>query len=355
MAGIAQKRGDAEEMKGGVLLRCDAGARVGMGHYRRCRAMATALREEGVEVRWRIGVEAGVSFPEGMDGVELIEAGAEAWEEFVQVAGGFSLVVIDHYELAAAADEKAGFAWMRFDAGVRREPTSAVLIHNALPGTREADYAGRLRNPEARVLSGPGFALLDGSFAEEREMQPDRSGQTGRILLTFGGGDDRGATVAALDELDRCLPEGTRVVATSSANRSLEALKERAARDPRIELRIDETRMAGLMAGVDAAVTAGGTTLNELACLGVPGWVVAIAENQERPARMWADAGAMRYGGTFESGKSFEGLGDFLRNEAGLRVMGGRGRELVDGQGAVRTAREIRRFLSDWQEGRNVV
>lgn len=346
MAGIAQKRGTAEEMKGDVLLRCDAGARVGMGHYRRCRALATALREEGVEVRWRIGVEVGGSFPEGMEGVELIEAGAEDWEEFVQVAGRFSLVVIDHYKLAAEADEKAGFPWMRFDAGVRREPTSAVLIHNALPGTRKADYAGRLRNPEARVLSGPGFALLDKSFAEEREMHRDRTGKTGRILLTFGGGDDRGATVAALDELDRCLPEGTWVVATASPNRSLEALKERAARDTRIELRIDETRMAGLMAGVDAAVTAGGTTLNELACLGVPGWVVAIAENQERPARMWTDAGAMRYGGIFGIRKGFEGLGEFLGDEAGLRAMGLRGRELVDGLGTERTAREIRGVLS---------
>lgn len=344
-------------MKGAqeILLRCDVGPQVGMGHYRRCRALARALAEVGIQTCWRIGVEVGGCPPEDSARVELIEAGKEGWEEFCEVAQEYRLVVIDHYKLAADADEKAGFPWVRFDAGVRTESTSAVLIHNALPGTREVDYAGRLRNPEARALSGPGFALLDKSFAEEREMQRDRSGKTGRILLTFGGGDDRGATVAALDELDRCLPEGTRVVATASANRSLEALKERAARDTRIELRIDETRMAGLMAGVDAAVTAGGTTLNELACLGVPGWVVAIAENQERPARMWAGAGAMRYGGTFESGKSFEGLGDFLRNEAGLRAMGVRGRDLVDGQGAVRTAREICRFLSDWQEGRNVV
>jgi hypothetical protein len=116
--------------------------------------------EEGLDVSWRIGVEAGGSFTDSKERVELTEAGAEDWREFSRVACGFDLVVIDHYELAAEADKRADFPWMRFDAGVGREPTTAALIHNALPGMHQDDYAARLLNPKARVLKGPMRSML---------------------------------------------------------------------------------------------------------------------------------------------------------------------------------------------------
>jgi spore coat polysaccharide biosynthesis predicted glycosyltransferase SpsG len=337
-------------MKGKVLLRCDLGARIGMGHYRRCRALAEASYEEGLDVSWRIGVEAGGSFTDSKERVELTEAGAEDWREFSRVACGFDLVVIDHYELAAEADKRADFPWMRFDAGVGREPTTAALIHNALPGMHQDDYAARLLNPKARVLKGPTYALLDGSFLRARLNDKKKPTAVSRILLTFGGGDDRGATQAVLAELDQCLPDAVRVVVTGSANSSLPKLQALAESDSRIELRVDEAEMARVMPGVDAAVTAGGTTLNELACLGVPAWVVAIAGNQIRPAQLWDKAGAMKFGGEFPGESAFAGLREFLEDQSQLHRMGELGKSLVDGLGAQRTARTIGGLLTGESE-----
>lgn len=312
-----------------------------MGHYRRCRALAAALCEKGLEVNWRIGVEAGGDLGEAREGVELTEAGTEDWPKFSREVRCFDLVVIDHYGLATEADKRADFPWMRFDAGAAQEPTTAVLVHNALPGARKEDYAERLIYPEARVLAGPSYALLDESFVRARLIDKKRHPAVKRVLLTFGGGDDRGATRAALEELDRCCPDAVRVVVTGSANSSLPELRALAASDSRIELRVDEAEMARVMAVVDAAVTAGGTTLNELACLGVPALVVAIAENQVRPAMLWEAAGATKFGGRFPQEDAFAGLGEFLQDQRGLVRMGERGRSMVDGRGAERTAQVI--------------
>ena len=333
-------------MNSRILLRCDAGARIGMGHYRRCRALDAALRDKGLEVTWRVGLEAGASLGETTERAEFTEAGSENWTNFARLARLFDLVVIDHYGLAAEADRKTDFPWMRFDAGLSREPTTAALIHNALPGTQEEDYAGRLISTGARVLTGPTYALLDGSFSRARLSDRRNLTAVSRILLTFGGGDDRGATQAALAELDQCWPDAVRVVVASSANASLPELRVLAASDSRIELRVDESEMARVMAGVDAAVTAGGTTLNELACLGVPAWVVAIADNQVRPALRWEAAGAAKFGGDFPNEGAFEGLREFLQDQRGLLRMGERGQGMVDGQGAQRTAQVISGLLA---------
>lgn len=317
-----------------------------MGHYRRCRALESALCDEGLDVTWRIGLEAGASLGESRAGAEFTEAGTESWADFACAARAFELVVIDHYGLAAEADRLADFPWMRFDVGSSREPTTAVLIHNALPGTKEEDYAGRLLNPGAQVLAGPSYALLDVSFARARLSDRKESAAVSRLLLSFGGGDDRGATQAALAELDQCCPDAVRVVVASSANASLPDLRALAASDSRIELRVDEAEMARVMAGVDAAVTAGGTTLNELACLGVPAWVVAIAENQVRPALLWEAAGAAKFGGEFPPKSAFTDLGKFLQDRRALVRMGDCGRRMLDGQGAQRTARVISGLLA---------
>jgi UDP-2,4-diacetamido-2,4,6-trideoxy-beta-L-altropyranose hydrolase len=333
-------------MNGRILFRCDAGARIGMGHYRRCRALDAALRDKGLDVSWRIGLETSASLGESGERVEFTEAGSENWTNFACLARLFDLVVIDHYGLAAAADRKADFPWMRFDAGLSREPTTAVLVHNALPGTQEEDYAGRLINTGARVLTGPTYALLDGSFSRIRLIDRRNFTAVSRILLTFGGGDDRGATQAALSELDQCWPDAIRVVVTGSTNSSLPELRALAASDSRIELRVDEAEVARVMGGVDAAVTAGGTTLNELACLGIPAWVVAIADNQVRPALKWEAAGATKFGGQFPNEGAFKGLGDFLQDQRALFRMGECGRSMVDGQGAQRTAMVLSELLS---------
>ena len=72
----------------------------------------------------------------------------------------------------------------------------------------------------------------------------------------------------------------------------LKRVMEATRSDTQTHLHIDTPAMAKLMAEVDLAVGAGGTTTWERACLGLPAIVTAIADNQRDNVRALAAAGA---------------------------------------------------------------
>jgi spore coat polysaccharide biosynthesis predicted glycosyltransferase SpsG len=203
--------------------------------------------------------------------------------------------VVDHYRLTARSQEilnAGGLRWMQFGNRLHTHPLLGDMVHDASPGADAAHYAARLSRPETRFLAGPAYALVDESFASQRaRLAPPGPRPVDAILLTFGGGDDRGATLAALDWLDAAGFAGRRLVLTTGLNPSLPALRERAGRSPRIDLHVDNWHPAPLMAQCQLAICAGGTSLYELACLGVPPLIVCIAENQLASASGWDAAG----------------------------------------------------------------
>jgi spore coat polysaccharide biosynthesis predicted glycosyltransferase SpsG len=103
--------------------------------------------------------------------------------------------------------------------------------------------------------------------------------------------------------------------------------------------------MAALMLRADLAVTAGGITLFELACLGTPAIVVCGERFEMETAERMHEAGAALhagFGGDLEPARLSSAL-DSLAGDFELRKrMSARGREMVDGQGAHRVMALIR-------------
>jgi RimJ/RimL family protein N-acetyltransferase len=113
-----------------------------------------------------------------------------------------------------------------------------------------------------------------------------------------------------------------------------------------VHLLTDVRDMAGLMASADLAVSAAGSTCWELAFMGVPMVVVSLAANQTPMADGLAAAGlALNLG--WHEGLSIQRINDALRRLIGdaqlRREMSNRGRECVDGRGADRVTRMLRR------------
>ena len=98
------------------------------------------------------------------------------------------------------------------------------------------------------------------------------------------------------------------------------------------------------MAWADLAISAAGSTCWELACIGVPAIVIAVADNQRDIARGVDEAGTARNLGWWESvgaadiAAAVDGL---VHDAAARRAMRRRGRALVDGRGAERVVAAV--------------
>lgn len=211
-------------------------------------------------------------------------------------------LVLDDYRIDETYQlslREGGLRWLQFD-GSASKPLWADIVLNANPAARLEDYQAVLRNPNAHLLLGPRYAILRPEFDQVTLQEPRRPVK--KILLTFGGGDDRGANQFVLSTLlPVTSPEQQFVVISGATNPSNPSLKRwiDAHGQGRVSLHIDPEQVASLFASCDLAVMAGGTSTYEAVRCGLPMILITIADNQVRQAKGWASLGLGLYLGSY--------------------------------------------------------
>lgn len=318
----------------------DASVAIGGGHVRRCLVLADALAEEGWDITFVCGPGAAAVVPAlARGGFAVVEP--QAFEAAAR-APGFSaaLLVVDDYRRDAVFESGcrrwAERVFVIDDLANRRHDCDVLLDQS--PGRKRADYAG-LVPPEAELLLGPSYALLDRRFrAARRERKP--AGAVARIFVNFGTTDTASATALALDGIEAAQLGAAIDVVLGSTAPHLAAIRARlAALGASASLHLDVDDMASLMRGADLAVGAGGVGSLERCALGLPSLIVTVAENQVGVARALDAAGAAQYLGDIAKGSAHD-IGAALQalgaNTGARRAMSATGRALVDGLGAAR-------------------
>jgi spore coat polysaccharide biosynthesis predicted glycosyltransferase SpsG len=102
------------------------------------------------------------------------------------------------------------------------------------------------------------------------------------VLITTGGGDAENIAGKILEELYDNNDKLNYDLIIGKFNPNLKVLQQMAEVHPQINIHVDVKDIASLMAQSDIAITAGGTTVYELAALGVPMICFSYAENQEK-------------------------------------------------------------------------
>src|SRR6056297_282208 len=334
-----------------VVFRCDVGSGVGLGHLMRCREMARFLTAEGVECAM-VG-------PEPSWGCEADEALFAIWEPAPTRSSaqedarrvtdmctrmGTRHAVIDDYR-ADPVFQKAlrahGLRWLQqFDASTDWRFCCDVLV-NASPYEQRGEYLHRLDNPAGtETLFGPAFAVVRPAFRDVALRGDGRPVR--RILVGFGGGDDRGAVALAVEALAGSLGPDVRLVVVSGKDNPRRSAIEAALHalpEGQAELHVAPDDMAGLMAGCDLAVIGGGTMSYGAAICGLPTVTLALAANQERPCLGWqALTGAPYLGRVEDVGPEalFQAVSSLIRADRQRDSMAVKGRQAVDGRGVER-------------------
>jgi UDP-2,4-diacetamido-2,4,6-trideoxy-beta-L-altropyranose hydrolase len=256
-----------------------------------------------------------------------------------------AVVVLDDYRAGLIYQKvilEAGLKWLQFDGGADG-PLWADWVVNASPAARPEDYARLLQKPGARALLGPQYAALRPEFSALTPRRPEKS-QVTEVLVTFGGGDDRGAILFVLEALLPATAASIHFqVMTGARNPRNPEIKQwlDAYGGPRVGLHVAPAQVAALFSACDLAVMAGGTTTYEAAFCGLPMLIFTLAGNQERQSQAWQDKGAAVYLGRFNE-VTREGLISHFSKLSGSPELRGKmsacGQHEVDGKGAGKIA-----------------
>ena len=285
----------------------------GAGHRRRCEALNGALQAEG----WRCSVQ------EPLPGARI------------------DLAVLDDYrfgeEQDSAVAEWADLVAVFDDLGDRPRRCDVLVAPSA--GSAAGDYL-ELVPATCEVLAGPDFAPLHPSFAAHRADALRRRRETTelrRAVVAFGAYDSRGlAHPAAVAALSTSVDAVTVLVGSGSP--TLASLTRLASEDDRVELVIDSTDVAALLAAADVAIGAAGVSALERCVVGLPSVVTAVAANQVRQVQSLAAAGAAA---AVEPEGFADAVAALLADLARWREMSTAAATVTDGSGARRLARAL--------------
>jgi spore coat polysaccharide biosynthesis predicted glycosyltransferase SpsG len=338
-----------------MIVRCDANAQWGMGHLTRCRALAVALHRVGIPVAM-VGPER--KYAQVGDDDLFAHWQPMAWHDDTALGAHQLLDLAEQWQAEGLildeprADEvyqkvlfDARLPWLHFD-GTAQKPLWASWVLNALPSANANDYAKVLRNPAATLLLGPAYAVLRSEFAAVRSAT--KSAQPFNILLSFGGGDDRGAMAWCINALLPLLGDHThlKIISGQANPRNGSNLAHiPASHSAWVVYAIQPPAPWTLMSQCDMAVMASGTTAHEANCCHLPMVLMSVVNNQHAPGLAWQQAGQAQYLGPWDSVSQSSLQLSVAQCMQDIRSGKPQANTLVDGLGAIRVAQAIQNLI----------
>lgn len=267
------------------IIRADGNAKIGAGHLMRCLTIAQTLAK-------RLGDQKEICFwcAEEASGDLVKSHGFQAkvlgtdyrnmeteLTEWEKLTSWNNIILVDSYYVTDSylnTLRKYGKVYLLDDMQQHVYPVDVVINYNAF-----AD-----KEKYHNLYAGTGTICLVGSdYVPVREQFLNRDYHVHEkvtdVLITTGGGDIANIAGELLKEI--LCEEVSFHVVSGRYNPHLEALQELKRIYPEIHIYHDVKNMAELMQKCDLAITAGGTTIYELAAVGVPFLCFSYAENQE--------------------------------------------------------------------------
>lgn len=338
-----------------VIIRADGNKELGLGHVMRCAAIAEAIVAKGDSVFFAVSDEASKEVVERLGFNCAVLSGSHRRfsendaELLANLASRLSAsnVLVDSYAVGYAFFnrlEQLGISCTyiddaySFEHGFSSEPrrwrVSSVVNYGF--GFELESYKKTFRNTSTSLYIGPRYAPVRSGF---RNVEYVVQKNVKRVLLTSGATNPSCTLERMAESCGRFLPNAHLTIVVG-------ALAEfDGARVNSLDYDIvrNARNMPALMSESDIAVSAAGSTLYELSCVGVPMIAVPVVDNQVANARgvVRLDVGKAILNKSWET---YE-LGEIIEALCGSRIMresySAKARELVDGAGAKRIAESI--------------
>lgn len=312
------------------LFYIKAGSCAGFGHMRRSLAIATELRNKRESACFLVdGDDCAMNL--------LKEKGFKAYH--------FSKVALKLFSPEVTIIDQKGDV-RREASQLRSKGSKICLIDNATSTRLMADIviypvahfdrSLGLQGFKGKKFIGAKYFPLNAEFRRAKKIRH----ATFTVLVTMGGSDPNKITLKVAKALEK-IKGGLRVVFVLGAASKRQELPK----DKRFKIVRNPGNMARLMSGCDLAITAFGTTLYELAYMGVPALIISNYKNEKDEVRTFERRGTSIYLGHFKrvSDRSISNtVNDLMDNKRKMSALSRNGKKLVDGKGAMRIVRILR-------------
>lgn len=338
---------------GCVLIRTDANGEISYGHVMRCLSVAVALRGLGREPVFVLsdGNAAELLRERGYDAHVL----SSDWRNLVDGVEGLRdlcrrnrpAMLVDSYsatrEFVEVATEFAEVCYL----GSKGDDLGPLRLLTNYSTTIDCAFYEATYGPRGtKLLLGPAYAPLRPEF--RRDPIP-RATHVKRVLLTTGNTDSSGFVPAFLESALKCheLAGIEFDVVVGRAFEDVVGIRSEFGGEQRVVLHENVDAMWNLMANCDVAVSANGTTVYELAAIGVPAVTFSMVPEQDASADGMAALGMVDFAGRLhEDGaavvnSAVESLATLCADSVRRHRLAERAHAVVDGLGAEKIAREL--------------
>lgn len=335
-----------------ILIRADGNEKIGSGHIMRTKSIANELKGLGAKVLYALADERGKRLINNEFQSVVLSSNYECLDDEINALSSvirkqeIKLILLDSYfvtpkyfkelkKLAKVAyiDDLDAFAY----------ECEALISYGAFFDKNE--YKAR-QNLAKKYFLGSEFAPLRAQF---RNLQKSsKNTKKKQVLLTTGNTDLLGIMPRLLEAFlsDESLKNLEFLAISGAFNEHENKLLALSAKHKNIKVLKSPENMAQIMAEADFVLSAGGSTLYELASLAKAVICFSIAANQNN-IKSWAEAGAMLYAGDAKAdshsvvARSVNLLKSLLNDENLAKTLGQKAHFFVDGKGAIRLAKEL--------------
>ena len=335
-----------------VLIRADGNERIGSGHIMRTKSIAAQLKGLGAKVLYALADERGKRLINNEFQSVVLSSNYECLDDEINALSSvikeqkIKLILLDSYfvtpkyfkelkKLAKVAyiDDLDTFAY----------ECEALISYGAFFDKNE--YKAR-QNLAKKYFLGSEFAPLRAEFGSTQKSS--KNTQKKQVLLTTGNTDLLGIMPRLLEAFlsDESLKNLEFLAISGAFNEHENKLLALSAKHKNIKVLKNPENMAQIMAEADFVLSAGGSTLYELASLAKAVICFSIAANQNN-IKSWAKAGAMLYAGDAKAdshsvvARSVNLLKSLLNDENLAKTLGQKAHFFVDGKGAIRLAKKL--------------
>jgi spore coat polysaccharide biosynthesis predicted glycosyltransferase SpsG len=345
-----------------IIIRCDGGASLGMGHVSRCLALADELRDAhacDVVFAMRDPDSASVAAvrSRAYSVTPVVDRqDADYGPSLLALTSSHSAraVVVDVRDALSRASLDAirasGVRVVTIDDGSERRLASDLAFYPPVPQVEELDWTGFA----GRRFAGWDWVLLEREFAHDvaGAFQASDLGSAERLalqtsppidlLVTMGGSDPAGMTEFALEALNLLpRPLAVQVVVGPAFGRA-PALAASVARSKHaVRVSQGPDAMAPLMRASRMAVASFGLSAYELAACGVPVVHLCLTADHARSSSAFDREQIAQTLGVFpavQSAQLADAVAGLLGDPRRMAEMAARARTLIDGRGAKRVA-----------------
>lgn len=343
-------------------FRADASSEIGTGHVMRCLAIAEELISRGKKASFvceqipndlvikldeknipllKISPPAKVNF----NANDIYSRWLTASEEddaqaCLKVMTDIEGVFVDHYAIGKTWEElilkRCQNLMVMDDLCNRPHHCQNLVDYNVYAG--EKDYS-RWVSKTTSLLTGSLYAPIRRDLQALRPQVKNHRGQVKSVVISFGGADQAGHTLRAVEGLAQAQlrPEKVRVILNPSSptQAAVQSLCEKMG----YKLSAPTANIGQVLLESDLALGAGGVSQVERSFLGVPSLITFIAENQALLSQSMSALGICKLLGDGSAMTAYSWAQEIdihSQNFEWLTVTQTKGLQLFDGQGCAR-------------------